>query len=97
MQHGEEDVKNGISMMLSHIHSHWRPSWYEFAGALRPDQAPLLEVLHFPSVPPAIAAVDGHSRSSSPDVMEVVHELVNRVSIIIQAPPIKPPSSDIQH
>ena len=96
MQHGEEDVKNGISMMLSHIHSHWRPSWYEFAGGLRPNEAPLLEVLGFPSAPLAIAAVDGHSRSPSPDVMEVEDKLVNIVSIIIHAPLMKPPLSDIQ-
>ena len=63
-QHGEEDVKNGITMILSHIQSHWRPSWYNTAGALRPLERPLSEILQSIWAPLAVEDLDEHSRSS---------------------------------
>lgn len=85
-QHGEEDVNNGIAMITSYIHSHWRPSWHAVAGSLRPQMGVLGDGFRLPLVPSAVKAVDRHSTGPSPDAKEVEHTPVKGVSTIIQGP-----------
>ena len=96
-QHGEEDVHNGIAILRDHVRSHWRPSWYEIAGGLKPENFSNEKTLHLPSSPISASAVDVHSRSSSPDIMEVERPLANAVSTDIHVPLPKVQLTDIRH
>ena len=94
-QHGERDVDDGISMILHYVHSHWRPSWYEIAGYLRPEEIESGAILRSPKLP-ALPAVVAASRSSSPDAMDVENTLAVVVSTFIHAPPPIVALSDMQ-
>ena len=85
-EHGEDDVNSGITMIRNHIQTHWRPSWYEIAGALRPEEGMFGKPPRVPSAPLVVAAVDRHSRTPSPDVMDTKHTSVNAVSTVIHPP-----------
>ena len=66
-------------MLLNHVRSKWRPSWYEMAGSMRPqfdgdtnERFPLLG-------PVGASTIYPPSNATSPDAMEVDPEPVRPV------------------
>ena len=66
-------------MLLNHVRSKWRPSWYEVAGFMKPHFDGDAN-LRFPLLGPVGAsAIDPPPYTSSPDAMEVDPEPVRPV------------------
>ena len=75
-QHGENDVKNGVTMLLSHVRAKWRPSWYDIAGSLRPYDNPSANGQHLLMKSICPPAMSSPPSTASPDAMDVDHEAV---------------------
>ena len=80
MQRGEQEVNDGIGMLRKHVHEHWRPSWYDIAGSLRPPMESSKDSLPSSTVAVEVSATDVPVRAPSPDAMEVDPGFVNAVS-----------------